>query len=459
MYFPKNGRVAIVDNEIDEVRPLFQIFGKNRIPFTFFDASDYESLPESSDESNDIRLLFLDLNLIDKSAQSTRNVRSSLISVLKRIITVNNFPYLIIVWSTQESAYLDVLKDLFENELKDRKPISIKAFVKSDYIPANGEAKRGDEDLVNKVVAILREYQAYSTLVYWENKVHKSADFTLQNIFDAYDGDSWGNSTNFIIDKLSQAYLGFKNHKESNYSSRIKGSLQAFNYIFYDTLESQINLSSNIEDQNFLVFDQNKLIRPYLLDLLNFKLLASDTELELDYTGAVVQDTNPLSDSIFNDVLNESINRFSFEDKNWGNLEGKALSKALDREYSKMRSENRKTWKKVYVVVTPLCDKVQNKHKKIRLVKGVIIEKKFRKFVDDKSESIYISPSFFLEKEKNSFILILNFRYLFTHSTEKKDINRLKFVKNIFRLRSTLISEIQSKLARHVSRQGILYVE
>lgn len=458
MFFPINGRVAIIDNEIEEVKPLFQIFGKHRIPFTFFDASDFESLPDSSDESNDIRLLFLDLNLVDKATQSIPNVRSSLYSVLSRIITPNNFPYLIIVWSTQESAYLEVLLELFENQLKDRKPIAIKTFVKSDYILSDGEIKRGDEDLVNKVVAIFREYQAYSTLVYWENKVHKSADFTLQNIFDAYD-DSWENSTNFIIEKLSQAYLGFKNHKVSNYSSRIKGSLQAFNYIFYDTLESQINLSSNIEDQNFLVFDQSKLIKPYLLDLLNFKLLASDTELELDYTGAVIQDSNPLSDSIFNDVLNESINRFNFKDDKWGNLEGKDLFKALDKEYSVMRSENRKTWKKVYVVVTPLCDKVQNKHRKIRLVKGVIIEKKFKKFLDDKSESVYISPSFFLEEEKKSFILILNFRFLFTYSTNKNDIKRLKFIKNIFRLRSTLISEIQSKLARHISRQGILYVE
>ncbi|MCT3639105.1 hypothetical protein CMU11_06500 [Elizabethkingia anophelis] len=457
MYLPINGRVAIIDNEITEVKPLFQIFSKFRIPYTFFDASDSESLPETTDETNDIRLLFLDLNLIDKSTQSEKNVKSSLIAVLNRIISKNNFPYLIILWSTQEDSYFPVVEKIFEEELKDRKPIAIESFIKAEYIPANGEIISGNNKLIEKVIEIFNRHQAFSTLIYWENKVHKSADMVLQSIFSAYNSDSWVNKTNFIIEKLSQGYLGFQNHKKSNYVERTKGALQAFNNVFYDTLESQVNLLSNIKEQAFLESDESTLSKEIILDALNFKLIASDTELVLDYTGIVAEDVNPKSDSVFKSILSEVLDYTIIGNDivDFGALKPSTQSKKI----SEKRNSIRQDWKKIYLVVTPLCDKVQNKHKNIRTVKGFIIKKEFKKYIDQKSEAIYISPPFYLQELEESFILVLNFRYFFTFTTDQKILTGIKSIKPIFRLRSTIIAEIQSKLARHVNRQGILYVE
>ncbi|HTN68964.1 MAG TPA: hypothetical protein VLZ33_05830 [Dysgonamonadaceae bacterium] len=112
-----------------------------------------------------------------------------------------------------------------------------------------------------------------------------------------------------------------------------------------------------------------------------------------------------------------------------------------------------------YWHVTPLCDKVQNKHRKIRAIKGIIIEEKFAENLDKKTEALFVSPPFFLENDEKSFVLVLNFRYFFTYPTDQKLLDTLMHINPIFRLRSTIISEIQSKLARHVNRQGILYVE
>jgi hypothetical protein len=47
--------------------------------------------------------------------------------------------------------------------------------------------------------------------------------------------------------------------------------------------------------------------------------------------------------------------------------------------------------------------------------------------------------------------MILDYRYLKT--TELKDERFL------FRAKQNLLSEVQSKLARHINRQGILYLE
>ncbi len=462
MFLPINGRVAIIDNEINEVEPLFKIFSKNRIPFTFVKGDDMSYLPEDDDESNDIRLVFLDLNLLGNRTPDTKEVKSSLYPILKRVISKNNFPYSIILWSKQEHQYAQALKELFEETLSDRKPITIESFIKSDFFDLEGNIKEDSEkNIIEEIKVILLKHQAYSTLVYWENKVHKSADNVLQTIFSAYDNENWVDKTNFIISKLGEAYLGYKNYKASNYIEKTKGSLQAFNNIFYDSLESDINLLSHIEEQDDLKFDEGQLEKEKLLDTLNFKLLASTTEIDIDYTGTISEDENTNSDKIFESILNDSFDRFSLipEIKDYDILDSKKQNSEINKLASSKRKDIRNEWNKIYLVVTPLCDKVQDKHRKIRVVKGFIINKEHKKYIDNKSEATYISPSFYCEKTNKSKVIILNFRYFFTYSTDKKLLESLKYINPIFRLRSSIISEIQSKLARHVSRQGILYTE
>lgn len=462
MFLPINGRITIIDNEINEVEPLFKVFSKYRIPYTFVKGDDMNYLPDEGDESNDIRLVFLDLNLLGNRTPDSKDVKSSLYPILKRIISINNFPYSIILWSKQEHEYSQALKELFEESLSDRKPISIENFIKSDFFDLEGKIKDDSgKDIIEEIKLVLLKHQAYSTLVYWENKVHKSADNVLQTIFNAYDDQNWVDKTNFIISKLGEAYLGFKNYKTSNYIDKTKGSLQAFNNIFYDSLESDINLISNIEDQDDLKFNESLLEKEKLLDTINFKLLASTTEIDLDYTGTISEDLNTNSDNIFESILNDSFDRFSVisEIKDYNILNPKKQNTELNKFSSTKRKEIRNEWNKIYLVVTPLCDKVQDKHRKIRVLKGFIINKEYKKYIDTKSEAIYISPSFYCEKTKKSKIIILNFRYFFTYSKDKKILESLKYINPVFRLRSSIISEIQSKLARHVSRQGILYVE
>src|SRR5690606_39030084 len=125
--------------------------------------------------------------------------------------------------------------------------------------------------------------------------------------------EAWVNKTNFIVERLSQAYLGHTNHKSSTYVERTKGALQAFNSVFYDTLESHINLISNINQQPLLVYDETKLQKEIILDSLNYRLISSDTELTFDYTGIVKEDKNPKSDSIFKALLSELLNNSEIE--------------------------------------------------------------------------------------------------------------------------------------------------
>lgn len=462
MFLPINGRIAIIDNEITEVEPLFRIFSNNRIPYIFIKGDDMSYLPEEENETNDIRLIFLDLNLLGNKTPEPKEVKSNLYPILKKIISKKNFPYTIVLWSKQESEYAKVVHELFEESLADRRPISIENFIKSDFFDLDGNLiENVSKNIIDEIKKILIKHQSYSTLVYWENRVHKSADNVLQTIFSEYDGSSWVDKTNFIISKLGEAYLGFKNYNSSNYIDRTKGSLQAFNNVFYDTLETDIDLISNIENQNFLEYDEEKFEKEKLLDLINFKLLASNTDVEKDYTGTISEDLNPKSDKIFESILSEAFDRQTTiaDISNFHELTERDQVKKINEASSKKRKEIRRNWKKIYLVVTPLCDKVQNKHRKIRVVKGFIINKEYKKNIDNKSEAIFILPSFFDEKSNQSQILVLNFRYFFTYPTDKDLLDSLKYINPLFKLRSSVVAEIQSKLARHISRQGILYTE
>lgn len=464
MYLPINGRVAIIDNEINEVMPLFKIFSQNRIPYLFINGNESEWLPiENNSNENDIRLLFLDLNLTGNRTAPEKEVKSIIYGLLRRIISPSNFPYSIVLWSKQEDEYAKLVYEIFDEDLVDRKPITIKRFVKSDYFELDGSEKQvPDRNLINDIKQLFEENQAYSTLVYWENKVHRSADSVLQTIFTSYENDTWTEKSNFVIDKLGEAYLGFKTHKESTYVNQIKGALQAFNSLFNDTLEYNINVCSNLHEQDKLKYDESKFDKGILLDTINHKLLISKSDIDLehiDYTGTVTLDENPKSNKVFESLFNESFDRSKVsipQIADFDALDAAKKNKEIDKMASQKRKEIRKNWQKIYLVVTPLCDKVQNKQRNIRVVKGFVIDKQYKEFIDEKSEALYISPSFYDKELKTSRIIILNFRYFFTFNG---NITNIKSLRPSFRLRNDIMSEIQSKIARHVSRQGILYVE
>lgn len=457
MFLPINGRIAIVDNVIEEVEPLFKIFSKNRIPYIFIQGDDMMCLPEENDESNDLRIIFLDLNLLGESTPSVKEVKASLYPILKRIISKNNFPYSIIIWSKQEDRYLDAVKELFAHELSDRQPIAIESFIKSDFFELTGDAKEiPDKNILDELKKILLKHQSYSTLIYWENKVHKSADFVLQDIFKSFDNTNWVHSSNYVISKLGENYLGSKLYNNSTYIDQTKGSLQAFNNIFIDALEYNIFSNSNIIDQEKLQYDVSTFDKDNLRGTINEKLLLSKSDVLIEYTGSVTEDQNPQSDKIFEALLNDCFDRNNVVSEiDFTEVEEKNKRKLIDKEGSKKRKEIRKNWQKVYLVVTPLCDYVQNKQRNSRVIKGMIISKEHLKYIDSRSEAIIITPSFYDNQYEELRVIIFNYRYFFTcnYSSSYKNL------KPLFRLRNQLVAEIQSKLARHVNRQGILFLD
>lgn len=45
---PINGRVAIVDDKIEQALPLMRVFAKNNIPYVFYEGNNYNYFPRDS---------------------------------------------------------------------------------------------------------------------------------------------------------------------------------------------------------------------------------------------------------------------------------------------------------------------------------------------------------------------------------------------------------------------------
>lgn len=453
MNLPINGRVAIVDDQISQAAPLMQVLSKKQIPFTYF-SGDLIFLPEEGAASNDIRILFLDINLIDNTERDNRELKSKLVSVLFRIIGADNYPYAVIYWSRHE-RHKDLIESIFNNELSDRKPIAYISANKSDYFNLDGsttdEFDTNITSLFSKVNDQIAQFPAYSHLLHWENQVHVSSDNVLQEVFSSYhEYEDWTNNANYIFEKLGLAYLG-KHYEDSLVQDKIKASFMSLNSVFKDTLEQNI-YSTAIPSADELAYNVEKVVNS--LAFINEKLNISRIKNNISESGNVVLLENDTNNS-YDTLLHKILSRHKLREQMIIDLSMKSeqeIEKLIKTNLSSIKSEIKATWQKIAVVVTPICDYIQKNNRIYdRVIKGIMIKSKFVDIIDNKSEAVYTLP-ITISNQGENYILVLDFRHFITTELSEDEYSV------IFRLRQELLAEIQSRLARHINRQGILFL-
>jgi hypothetical protein len=122
------------------------------------------------------------------------------------------------------------------------------------------------------------------------------------------------------------------------------------------------------------------------------------------------------------------------------------------RRVSAFRKTIRESWSRIFLIVTPLCDFAQDKYIFNKIVRGIIIKAEYKDRVNTSSESIFISPVFRTSDDDFNKILVLDFRHSFS-------LRKIPSKSIIPLFRQQLLAEIQSKLSRHMNRQGVLYLD
>ena len=124
------------------------------------------------------------------------------------------------------------------------------------------------------------------------------------------------------------------------------------------------------------------------------------------------------------------------------------MKKEVSNRIKQIKQEIQQTWLKIGVVVTPSCDFAQKKKICDRVVHGVMIEARFIDYINQ-GDAFYTSP--IIKHNGNNYIIILNFNYFIT-----TDLTNGSSCNMLFKIRRPMLAEIQSKLARHINRQGIM---
>lgn len=469
---PQNGRIVIVDDQISQALPLMKYFSKNKIAFTYFDGKA-ENFPEEG--FDDIRILFLDVNLDGDSIPEHYDFRKLQARVNKLINTVSH-PYLLVIWSRDPDLFNKFEKFFSPEKLQNKKPIATIFLEKIKFFSLDGEDLDCNfEDLGAELSDKLEKYPELQCILNWESIVHKVTNEIASIFFPKFgEYETWSAQTRLMFTQFSKASLG-KYFDDADLQTRLNSAFEVIHQVFMDELETRFYKADK------KLFLENLSQLPPSNFNINSRLLVQNHEhLNSDYPGSLIELTQSNSPAFFAQVIDQNqLKKIVGEHYESSKAEGSKQFSELDdkeqnKECSKYKREKINNYLKlVQLRIDPLCDYVQKKIRHSKCVDGILIPEIAYHLIDKRSEAIYISPLF--EYENINVALVIDFRTFQTKPTTSiKSIGKIENTeqslsiaehsqllndkKVIFRLRSALLADIQSKFARHANRQGLLYI-
>ncbi len=492
MKLPQNGKIIVLDNEPNEAAPLLQVLAKNKIPHVYY-TGDEDLLPRIGDVYEDVRVVFLDINLADGAVYEATIAQLS--NTLKRIIKPGS-PYIAAIWSNNQEMHTPLIRDLFENRETQIAPISMVFLTKSDffqYVGGNAyildpEHPNVIADLETRIDNCLNEADAIKLLIEWENSIHQASTDTVFGISNIIDKDSfWNENLKHLYYKLAHAQLGktIINHDNTGIQHAALNTLtrsfsdQVEMWISKITITPEIDISNEGKNffrsingsevkllwKNFTYYmyingiqkSQNKLVEG---------LRANNNNNERQIASDLKSHYGFISPKLNSELLFSKSPKLDFYPGNvyHKSVTGRKKRKLLKTYFPKIMKKNTDgTFEKsdisgfrfVEVECTPVCDYSQSKSLRFRFLPGVLFKNEDQKHLDSKLKSIYQEiPPF----EFNGAIYRLVFDYRLFKTVNIEDDTGFSIDNFLFRLKGELLVDIQSRISSHVSRPGIITI-
>jgi len=453
MLLPQNGRIAIIDDQFQEVQPLFNILSKQRIPYNYYSGLKVADLPENPDE-NPISVLFLDLNIVE-AQHSSKAVISTLHPILKAICPGKSKPYFLVVWSKKINDYSTDLVTHFNDsrDLKTKKPVKFIYLNKADYFDYNDGAYTFNEEnfpaLITKITDEFNDLSLLRNLINWENIVHAKASETVSEFSSLFPIDVlWDKNSKAIIYHLAKSIIGpddidkkirqtvggveINLPKYSDAQKMAKGFTQ-INSFLAEKIENEVEelkLGDVTDISDDTITTRNKMGR-----------LSNEVRAKINSKLHLFGKANTV------DVLEQGnvyIYRYRQDD----------VAKILSKE--KYGSSGNKKQdiidskpKLIKLDLTPVCDYAQKKGY-VRLLHGLLIDQQFHTEIAASEQYYYKTPVF----EWNGKIVFMLFDFRFVHTLSEQEIEKSSsYLK--FKLRREICTDVQSQLANQVNRPGI----
>jgi len=454
MLLPQNGRIAIIDDQLQEVQPLFNIFSKQRIPYNYYSGLRVADLPDNPD-INPISVLFLDLNIVE-AQHSSKAVISTLHPILRAVCPSKSKPYFLVVWSKKINDYSVELVTHFNDnrDLKTKKPVKFIYLNKSDYFSYNADGTYSfDEEtfpaLINKITEEFNDLSLLRNLITWENIVHAKSCETVSEFSSLFPIDAdWDKNSKAVVYQLAKSIIG-PDDIDKKVTKNIGGVNQEVPK-FSDAQKmakgfTQVNsfLSEKIENEveELKLGDANAIFDDTITAKNRAGRLSSEVRAKINsklhiFTKVNTTDVLEQGNIYIHAYRKDYIAKILSKDKYGSNA-----NKKQDIINSKP--------KLIKLDLTPVCDYAQKKGY-VRLVHGILIDHQFYTEITASEQYYYKTPVF--EWNSKIVFMLFDFRFIYTLSEQEieKSVSYLKF-----KLRREICTDIQSQLANQVNRPGI----
>lgn len=412
MLISENGRIILVDDIQKEIEEVLTSLRNHGLPFLYFDGTQ-ETLPQEPLEG--IRFVFLDIELRGMKGQSIKTKASGVVAVLKKIISTNNGPYVIIFWTKHKEAIEAVIENCSKEKIPPVKCVDLEKPVGVEKITERLEQKLGD-------------IGAFRLYVEWENIVNKAAIEFVRKFSSLVNLDTdWSKNTEAIFFKLYKSYV--EENEIQDKEDQFKCACHLMNRSFLDTLEyitkKDLKLPQGFELHAGTVTKQT-------IAKLNFSLFLGEALTGQPNPGNVYTQNN----DVIKGMLIRSIIKDG-QDPGGCTLCRVIISPECDIAHKKM----------IYIAGAEGEPKVMH-----RILYGLLLPDGPTNRLNPKGRESYIRihPIWHDNKEQE---LIFHFATMSFHSEEE-------FTESpIFSLKRDILFDIQSKAAIHVNRLGNYLLE
>lgn len=485
MIKPEYGKVLVIDDNYNEALPLIKLLSKIEVPHMYF-SGKRDELPENP--FNGIRVVFLDLQLT--TSLEPKTVKSSVLGVMKKLIHPNNGPFIIILWSTNETNFKEIIENhLKQNGLSPEYVLPLdkgEYFEKDDYLEKEFRAvaeKHIDEDskniindlcmflfekgcfdksiansnalkdIENKLKEQLEEADLFSLFVLWENTISRAKTNTVNELYSQIPNTVDSNKRlgamlhTMAYYQLEQAIDDMdKKEEEANGEEKTEIIKENTETKFCTAINSLNELClGNILDES------NKLDQSMITDLKISRENLIDRGMNKEKLNSLIMtrkvQPNKFPGNIYNDKSK------LFQPHNW--ICGKKTKQVQENleKYNQLDIH-----KHIVLEISPKCDVAQKRRFNLRIIPGIIMlddvymENRDKIFKGKSPDNIIVFQPIELKDDNtiNKVRLIFNLNMVTFY-----DINSINDEDALIALRERFLVNIQTELGKLLSRQGV----
>ena len=481
MLFSENPKVVIVDDNINEVKGLMAAFSKNGIPFIYI-SSAKGSEPE--EPFSTVRLLILDIDLGDKTPVNGDKIKASMLATLiKKIISPTTNPCICMFWTKND----DLIEDV-KGYLRDTKiPIQ---FCSSTNKPSETEMAEMTISDFEEIIKTAASSSSFDYIIEWENSVQKAAAEFVNKISkiaqDNTSSTDWNDSIRNILSKLACSYTGKSKIAPEEKEDALKYATTILNQSFSETLSCNSSISFDLPQKPSISLDSIAKLNSILFidniddckiengkvfferdeplhKLLRSKILTKNSHNTIN-TKLISVILTPSCDLAHKRFLVDNFSaeyhrilmglKILIEDNPFSYFDYTASSEANINRIKKIVSIDNDFTEKInsclssnpelkIIVEEEVLDNIKQKIKILNKLRKKILNS----ISVNKPEYLYVTQPFFDEGNKMSL-------FVFHFGTIRTRIINPKEIKFSYRMKNSLISDLQTKLANHVNRLG-----